>query len=276
MARLLVCLPLCLLLSPVYPIATHRPGEAGQVAALPRQAAGLFGCPLTEPFPARLPWAALFLLGDRGGDHPGRNPIAFLEKCLKHYDRTVKGYSLTLRKREYIDGTLHKLEVIDVHFKDEPHSVFFKWRPGTARKAARVVYVEGKNDNKMLVKPAGAAGAFVSVVTRDVDSPDAKQSGRYPINEFGLKKAMQRVLVNWKRAAQEKALHVEYLGIHTVAEAGDRPCFKFRRTRYARPEDDGVTDLTMYIDTETLLQVGSVLRNDGEKCWASTSSATSA
>ncbi len=298
MARLLVCLPLCLLLSPVYPVplrnvpegpssalATPGPRPAllhapacsfpaslcwgelylvGQAAMLPRQAVGLFACPLTEPFPARFPWASLALLGGQGGDHPGRDPVAFLEKCLEHYDRTIHAYSLTMRKRERIDGTLHPLEVIEVHFQDRPHSVFFKWQQG-ARKAERVLYVEGKHDNKMLAKPAGAAGAFVSVAARAVDSPDARQSGRYPINEFGLKKAMERVLKHWKPAREARTLHVEYLGVHRVPEAGDRPCHKLRRTRYAHPEDDGVTELTLYIDTETLLQVGSVLRGpDGQ------------
>jgi outer membrane lipoprotein-sorting protein len=38
-----------------------------------------------------------------------------------------------------------------------------------------------------------------------------------------------------------------------------------QRTKYARPEDDGVTELIIYVDTETLLQVGTVLKGaDGQ------------
>src|SRR6266545_1994640 len=147
MARLLICLPLCLLLAPVYPVARqtalegptepvralgpqpillHAPtcsfpaalcwGElylVGQAASLPRAAVGLFACPLTGSFPARLPWATLTLLASQGGDNPGRDPIAFLEKCLAHYDRTFTSYSLILRKRERIGDTAHPLEVIE-------------------------------------------------------------------------------------------------------------------------------------------------------------------
>jgi hypothetical protein len=113
----------------------------------------------------------------------------------------------------------------------------------------------------LLALPKGV-GAFVGVVARDVDSEDARESGRYPITEFGLRKAMQRVATNWKKAQNAKALHVEYLGIHKVPEAGNRACHKFRRTKYARPEDDGVTELILYIDTENLLQVGSILKDE--------------
>jgi hypothetical protein len=230
MARLLVCLPVCLLLAPAYPGTTLEP----------RQGATQFV---------------------RFEDLPGKDPITFLEKCLEKYDRTVKtGYTLVLRKQERIDGKLHPLERIEVWFKDAPHSVFFKWLEGQ-RKARRVLYVKGENQDRMVALPT----ILPVVVTRDLDSPDAKSSGRYSIDEFGLKKAMQRVVYHWKKAREAKALYVEYEGVHRVPEVGDRPCYKLHRTRFARPEDDGVTDLTLYIDTETLLQVGSVLRGpDGE------------
>jgi hypothetical protein len=231
MARLLVCLPLCLLLAPAYPGTTLEPRQG-----------------MTQ------------LVGF--AELPGKDPIAFLEKCLDNYDRIVKtGYTVVLRKQERIGGEMQPLERIEVWFKDEPHSVFFKWLEGQ-RKALRVLYVQGENQDRMLALPTIR---IVGVVTRELDSPDAKASGRYSIAEFGLKKAMQRVVYHWKKAREAKALHVEYEGVHRVPELGDRTCYKLHRTRFARPEDDGVTDLTLYIDTETLLQVGSILKGpDGE------------
>ncbi|MCC6421013.1 MAG: DUF1571 domain-containing protein [Gemmataceae bacterium] len=224
--RLLVCLPFCLLLAPGYPNTSPR-YESEQVGK---------------------------------GDLAGRDPVVFVRKCLEHYDRQIEGYSLTMRKRERIGGKLNPREVIDIHFKDRPHSVFFDWVVNP-RKAQRVLYVAGQNNDQLLVLPAGAL-RILGVVVRDVDSEDARQSGRYPITEFGLRKAMQRVAINWKKAQDAKALHVEYLGIHKVPEAGNRPCHKFRRTKYAHPEDDGVTELILYIDTEHLLQVGSILKDE--------------
>ena len=228
MARLLVCLPVCLLLAPAYPGTTLEPRQG--VTQLVRMQ-----------------------------ELPGGEPVAFFEKCLAHYDRTVTGYTLVMRKQERIDGQLHPLEIIQVAFKDKPHSVFFKWLEGQ-RKALRALYVKGENKDRLLALPTIA---IAGVQARDLDSADAKASGRYTLAEFGLKKAMERVYKNWKKARDAKALHVEYEGVHRVPEAGDRTCYKLHRTRFAAPEDGGVTDLILYIDTENLLLVGSVLRGEG-------------
>ncbi len=232
MARFLLCLPLCLLLAPDYPrLASQEPQRA---PANPNTANSI-------------------------GD-----PIAFLEQCLERYDREVKGkgYTLILRKREFIGGDLYPPEVIKVHFQDEPHSVFFEWLQKTERKALRVLYVKGENNDNLL---ALANPRIFGVVSKAVDGDDARQSGRYTIAEFGIKQAMQRILKNWKKARAENALHVEYEGIHTVREAGDRRCHKFHRTRYAKPEDGNVTELILYVDVETQLQVGSVLLGKDEQ-----------
>ena len=102
------------------------------------------------------------------------------------------------------------------------------------------------------------------VVTRDVDGSEARQSGRYPLNQFGIKKGTERTLTGWKASQARGQLQVEYLGIHRVKEAGDRQCFKLRRT-YEAPESDGVTELTIYVDAENWLQVGSQIKGDEGK-----------
>jgi outer membrane lipoprotein-sorting protein len=50
--------------------------------------------------------------------------------------------------------------------------------------------------------------------------------------------------------------------VYKVPELGDRTCYKFVRTPYTPHEDDDLNELTLYIDTETWLQVGSVLKNE--------------
>jgi hypothetical protein len=197
-----------------------------------------------------------------------QNPVAFLENCLIRYGREVKGYSLTMQKQERIEGKLNKPEIIEVHYKEGPaengHSVFLRWREG-ARLAARVVYVDGENkDNEgrsqMIVKPTGIGSFFT--VERDPESADARRSGRYTLKEFGLKMGLQRTLASFKDAQKEGALHVEYLGRKKVPKAGGRECFVLKRSRYARPEGDGITEQTLSVDTQTWLLVGTVLTGD--------------
>jgi hypothetical protein len=188
-----------------------------------------------------------------------KDPVAFLETCVRRYDRDVKGFTATLRKQERIDGELQRSEVIDVACRAEPVSVLMRWKEG-ARRAAAVLYVKGENRDQLLVRPAGAF-SVVGVVARDPNGIDARKASRYPIPEVAIKAGMLRTLSSWERARKDDALHVEYLGVKRVEEAGNRPCWVLRRTQYKHPEEDGITRLTTYIDTETWIQVGTILKN---------------
>src|SRR5262249_15531330 len=181
----------------------------------------------------------------------------------RYYDRNVKGYALVMQKQERLEGKLQPKEVIEVSFRERPHSVFMHWLEHP-KLADAVLYAEGENDGKMLVRPALLLARGL-VVEREPEGPEAKQSGRVTVNNFGLKKATERVLATWKAAREKGELHVEYLGEVKVKEAGDRTCIALRRSRYARPEADGVTELTVYFDKESWLQVGSIVKGEGGK-----------
>jgi hypothetical protein len=193
-----------------------------------------------------------------------KDPIAFLENCIRRYDQDVQGYTLRFYKKERIDGKLNGAEEIDVCFRDKPHSVLFRWVEG-ARKAKAALYVEGENNGKVLVRPAGLITGLAGIVERDVEGSDAKKSGRYTLKQFGLKFAALRALDSWKKARAEDALHVELIGEEKVKEAGDKTCWILKRSKYKKPENDGVTETTLYIDKDTWLQVGSVIRGEGGK-----------
>src|SRR6266849_3317216 len=165
MYRPLICLPLCLLMAPAYPEVTTS--EEPQTSATISQEA-----------------------------LPTKDPLAFLEKCLERYDQQgIKGYSCTFQKQERIDGKLQPSEEIEVFFRAKPFSVFMHWVRG-AKRAASVLYVEGENEDKMLVRPTGLAGAFVKVAARDPEGDEARQAGRYTIKQFGLNKTLQRTLTD--------------------------------------------------------------------------------
>jgi hypothetical protein len=192
------------------------------------------------------------------------NPVDFLEDCILRCEREVKGYRCVLHKQERLDGKLQPSELIDADFREKPFSVLMDWREG-ARLAKKTLYVQGEHNDKILVKPTGLL-AIAGVVERNPNDEEVRKASRVPITEFGMVIAMEHALASWKKAQAQNALQVEYLGEFKVKEAGGRACWKLRRTHFKTPEDiDGVTDLTIYVDKETWLQVGSTLKGaDGQ------------
>jgi hypothetical protein len=239
-------LTLCLAVVPDFPPPPGPPASATPLAAVQDD-----GAPLPDA-------AGLERLART-------DPVAFLEACVRRYDREVRGYRTTLQKRERLQGKEQPTEVIDAAFLEKPFRVRMDWREGAGR-AVSVLYVQGENDGKLLARPAGAlAYRLTGILARDPEGPDARAAGRYPITGFGIKIGTQRILASWRAAQKKGQLHVEYLGRQRVAEAGDRMCYVLRRRPYARPEEDGILDLTMHVDVETWLQVGTVLKGEDNR-----------
>jgi hypothetical protein len=191
------------------------------------------------------------------------DPVAFLKECIRRYDREVKGYTATLRKQERIRGRLQRREIIEVAFREDPFSVLMKWKEG-ARRAAAVLYVKGENRDQLLVRPAGLL-SVAGIVARDPHGEEAKQAGRYPLTEFGMKFGTQRALTSWEKAKKDGILHVEYLGVKKMEETGDRPCWVLKRTHPEAPTAEGVIESTLFFDTDSWLQVGTLLKGEEGK-----------
>jgi hypothetical protein len=190
------------------------------------------------------------------------DPILFLENCLRRYHRDVKGYHLTMQKQERINGSLHAKEIVDVYFKEQPHSVFMIWREGSYN-AERSLYVEDETNpkRKVLARPNSAAKRLIAgnISEQDVDGILPKQSGRFTLDQFGLKKATERYLASWKAAKDKGELDVKFVGLHALPEANNKVVYHFLR-KCAVPENDGVMEQTLYIDKATWLQLGSVIK----------------
>jgi hypothetical protein len=188
------------------------------------------------------------------------NPTEFLQKCLDRYASEVHGYSCVLAKHELVAGKLRPREVVQAYFREQPFSVFMEWKKGEG-KAQRVLYAKGEYDDKMVARPSGILGRLTGTWIKDVDHPDAKAAGRYLITQFGINLGTERTLKSMLSAKAHNTLHVRYEGKFKVAETGNRLCYKLVRTPYDPPEEQDLNELTIYIDVETWLQVGSVLKD---------------
>lgn len=191
------------------------------------------------------------------------DPVSFVQECIRRYDREVQGYTVELSKQERLEGHLHPREVMDVAFREKPFSVLMRWREGT-RRASAVLYVKGENRDQILVRPAGLL-SVAGIVARDPKGAEARNSGRYPLTEFGIKIGMQRTLASWDKAKKANALHVQFLGVKKITELGDRPCCVLRRRHPDAPTAEGVIESNLFFDKDSWLQVGTLLKGKENK-----------
>lgn len=213
------------------------------------------------------------------------DPVRMLEAGLTRYRREVKGgFRAVLRKRERIAGVVHPAERIRIAVRNDPPAVSMIWEEG-ARKvfgstvvAALYPYTDGKLPE---TDPAAMAvwrpGALLTWKHVEVKGSSARDAARYCITDSGFEPAMLRTHAAWKRAKDRGDPPPAYLGLRTVDELGGRVCHVVRRAcphteadSFAldeeRPTDprklarDGFDQVTLFVDAETWLQVGTELK----------------
>jgi len=176
--------------------------------------------------------------------------IALLELCLENYHRRYSDYTCTLIKQERIGSKLRREQAIAVKFMDSPFSVAMKWLRNPPA-GDRILYVEGKYNNEMLVRPTnGLLRALVGGTARRApDGADAMRNTLRPVNMFGFKRSMQSLLGVYRQAKKNGHLKQAFGGRAKVAGRKS-----FALVRYLPPMSDYPAHKTViHIDQEYLV-----------------------
>ncbi len=191
------------------------------------------------------------------------DPVGALAKSLQQYRTDVEAYTCTLIKRERIGGKLRDREVIHCDFRESPFTVRMEWLEGRGR-AAIMLYPAGDKVDRLAVVPSNEiARKLAPYVTRRLTDSAVREAARYPVNEFGLNKGTLRLHAAWQAAKQKGTLQTRYDGVVAIGELNGRPCHVLHRICQV-PEEEGLTEVTVYFDAETLLQTGVVLKAGDE------------
>jgi hypothetical protein len=226
------------------------------------------------------------------------DPVAMLDACLIKYQREVKGgFTAILEKHEQVEGKLHDPEVIRLaarhEFPDPPGSPLgvqmrMVWESGAPKdftgSEMRAVLYDQKTDPKQIVtwRPKARLDSLREFRV-DVNGSLARGASRYCIRDGGLYRGTLRTYDAWKARQAAGVLKTEYLGKQVAEKAGKHPdgrpvtCHVIRRTcpspeldafeigghPSTDPKDvdrDGFTEVTIMIDEERWLQVGTVIK----------------
>ena len=173
--------------------------------------------------------------------------LALLRLCLANYDRNVQDYTCTFIKRERLHGKDGQGQEIKVKFLNKPFSVAMRWVKN-APIGDRCLYVEGKHEGNMLVRPKGLL-KWVGTVRRKPDSPEVLANTLRPINMFGFRRGLARLIGVYELAGKRGELETAFEGYKMVA---GRKTAVLVRTLPARQEYPAAIT-RIYIDTQRLL-----------------------
>ncbi len=188
-------------------------------------------------------------LAERVDELANNDQIALLKLCLGNYDGTIRDYTCTLIKQEQINGEKGAPQEIKVKFLDHPFSVAMQWVKN-APIGDRCLYVEGKNDGNMLIRPKGLL-SLIGTVKRKPDSEAVMANTLRPINLFGFRRGLRSLLRVYELADSRGDLTVTCTGHENV---DGRRTVVLQRILPVR--DDYPAEKTLiYIDTERLLPV---------------------
>lgn len=127
------------------------------------------------------------------------------------------GYTATFVRQERVHDVLHPTEEMRIVLRHAPFAVRLDW----LQSGQRVAYVDGENDNMLLVRLGGARRIF-GTLKLDPNGGTAMGSCRYPITEVGLWNMADRVCRECERALkQTSGVTFERMPDEPVA---DRPC----------------------------------------------------
>lgn len=152
----------------------------------------------------------------QGKEHPLVPAIRFTEKCLKKIE-AFPSYEATFYKREIIGRSVVN-QKMRMKIRHSPFSVYLYFQEPSAGR--EVLYVEGKNNGKLIAHEAGILSLAGSMELSPTD-PIAMKESRYPITEAGIAKAIRQLIKEWTAETKFGETDVKY---YKGAKLGDMTC----------------------------------------------------
>ncbi len=125
--------------------------------------------------------------------HPLYPALQLARKIESRIEREIQDYSATLVKRERHQGEILE-ETLQVKIRHEPFSVYLGRLDAHGGKRAEGIYVQGKNNNKIVGHTTDFPGRLLGTVSVDPRGPLAMDRQHYPITEIGLLNLCRRII----------------------------------------------------------------------------------
>ena len=136
--------------------------------------------------------------------HPLDSALEAASSALQKCHDEVRDYTGILVKRERVSGRLRDPEYMLVKVRHElraanqqvqaPFSVYLKFIKPAGLKGREVIYVKGRNNNKLIAHEGGFKGRFTPSIHLDPNGTLAMMGQRYPITDIGIQNLCEKLL----------------------------------------------------------------------------------
>ena len=148
--------------------------------------------------------------------HPLDKAIALATDGLARMRASVSDYSAILVKRERVNGVVSSPSYMRVKVRcprqtsagNSPFSVYMKFLKPRKCAGREVIWVDGKDDNKLCVHETGIMG--MKRFYLDPDGWLAMQDNRYPVYEVGIENLIVKLIEKASRDKSAGMCEVEY------------------------------------------------------------------
>ena len=195
-------------------------------------------------------WAASSAAADPR-EVPESHPLAPALEIARESQRAVekvKDFEAAFSKRDVVNGEVFA-DTMRVKFRTEPFSVYLRF--AEPHEGREVIYVKGRNGNKILVHETGLA-SLAGTLAFDPLSPQAMSESRHPITNMGLAGLVDGVIRQWEEETKYGEIEVKY---YPNAKLRDMEC-KVIESSHPQPRRQFKFQMTrLYIDKATNLPV---------------------
>lgn len=155
-----------------------------------------------------------------GQGHPLDPALEMARSCLKNIQDNVVDYTCRIVKQERIRGELQPQEFMDARIRNRkmqdgkivtPLSVYMKFVEPASTKGREVVWVEGKNNDKLRAHEGGAAGRFLPSVWLDINGTLAMRGQLHPISDIGVENLVLKLIERGQKELKYPECEVKFI-----------------------------------------------------------------
>jgi hypothetical protein len=174
-------------------------------------------------------------------------PLEFAISLLEEAQRrihAVESYSAHFIQQEQIGGVLGEENRIRLKVRHAPFSVYMGWiEPNEGRE---VIYVDGRDDNRLLAHEGGWKRLLVPMVRLDPNGTQAMKTSRHPITEVGLAYLTDRLLEDRVR---ELSIETVQVTLNEASDRDGRACWRLEH-HHAVPDGTEYGKVIFYLDQQ--------------------------